>query len=82
MPFVANPSRNWPMSLPQDELLARQTKADAVCLNNGVDSSLSKVDSDQPRMRASRQLLADICADDWQALNNTIGSFADEHSTL
>jgi antitoxin CcdA len=36
----------------------------------------------QQKARLNRQQAADVCADDWNALNASVGSFADEHSTL
>ena len=36
----------------------------------------------QQQSRGTRQQAADACAQDWNALHDALGSFADEHSTL
>ena len=47
-----------------------------------MESLLADFVASQQQAQRSRQQLADTCAADWNAVHASVGSFADEHSTL
>ncbi len=47
-----------------------------------MESLLAEFVAAQQIAQRDRQHAADTCADDWNAVSASIGSFADEHSTL
>jgi len=51
-------------------------------LSATVDALLAQYVEQQQKARAGRQEWANSITADWNAVNEKIGSFADEHSTL
>jgi len=75
-------TRKRPINLTINGALITQAKAYTNNLSATIESLL--VDFVAARQSAERDRLraADACADDWNAVSSSIGSFADEHSTL
>ena len=75
-------SRKRPVNLTINDALVTQAKAHTNNLSATMESLLAEFVATQQRAQRDRQRAADACADDWNAVNTSIGSFADEHSTL
>jgi antitoxin CcdA len=82
MPVTAPPVRKRPVNLTMNEALVVQAKAYTQNLSATVESLLAEFVAQQQIAHRQRQQRADACADDWNAVHATAGSFADEHSTL
>ena len=78
----AAPSRKRPVNLTISDALVTQAKAYTNNLSATMESLLADFVAAQQSAQRDRQRAADICADDWNAVSASIGSFADEHSTL
>lgn len=65
-----------------NEALVAQAKAFTNNLSATMESLLAEFVATQQNAQCNRQDMADACAADWNAVHATIGSFADEHSTL
>jgi len=75
-------SRKRPVNLTINDALVTQAKAYTNNLSATMESLLAEFVATQQRAQHDRQHAADACADDWNAVSASIGSFADEHSTL
>lgn len=74
--------RKRPVNLTLNESLVAQAKAYTSNFSATMESLLAEFVSQQQQIQRSRQQVADACADDWNAVFASVGSFADEHSTL
>ena len=78
----AAPTRKRPVNLTINDALVTQAKAYTNNLSATMESLLAEFVATQQRAQRDRQQAAETCADDWNAVSASIGSFADEHSTL
>ena len=74
--------RKRPVNLTLNERLVAEVKGYSDNLSATVESLLADYVAHQQQQQLSRQQMADACADDWNAVHDAVGSFADEHSTL
>lgn len=77
-----SPGRKRPVNLTLDENLVAQARNYSSNLSATVESLLAGYVAIEQQARLGHQELADACATDWNAVHDSIGSFADEHSTL
>lgn len=82
MTVTVAPTHKRPVNLTLNESLVAQAKAYTSNLSATMESLLAEFVSQQQQAQRSRQQVADACADDWNAVHASVGSFADEHSTL
>ena len=82
MPAPVEPSRKRAVNLTLNEALVAQAKAYTSNLSATMEALLTDFVASQQQAQRERQQLADTCAADWNALHASVGSFADEHSTL
>lgn len=75
-------SRKRPVNLTLTEGLVAEAKSFSANLSATVETLLAGYVAREQQARLNRQQLADVCAADWNALHESVGSFADEHSTL
>ncbi len=75
-------TRKRPVNLTINEALVAQAKTFTDNLSATMESLLADFVADQQNARRNRQDAADECAANWNAVPASIGSFADEHSTL
>jgi antitoxin CcdA len=75
-------TRKRPVNLTLSEGLVAQAKIYTDNLSATMETLLAGFVASQQQARAARQLAADVCAADWNAVHAGVGSFADEHSTL
>lgn len=75
-------TRKRPVNLTMNEALVTQAKAFTTNLSATIESLLAEFVAAQQSALRNRQEVADACAADWNAVHASIGSFADEHSTL
>lgn len=75
-------TRKRPVNLTMNEALVTQAKAFTNNLSATMESLLAEFVAAQQNARRNRQEAADTCATDWNTVHASIGSFADEHSTL
>jgi antitoxin CcdA len=75
-------TRKRPVNLTLSEGLVLQAKAYTDNLSATMDALLAEYVASEQQARLNRQRMADVCADDWNAVHAAVGSFADEHSTL
>jgi len=75
-------ARKRPVNLTMNEALVAQAKTYTNNLSATMESLLTEFVATQQSARRQRQQVADACAADWNAVHATVGSFADEHSTL
>ena len=75
-------TRKRPVNLTMNEALVTQAKAFTTNLSATMESLLAEFVAAQQNALRNRQVAADACAADWNAVHARIGSFADEHSTL
>jgi antitoxin CcdA len=78
----SSPSRKRPVNLTLSESLVAEAKTYTGNLSATMEALLADYVASQRQAHLSRQQMADACAADWNAVHETIGSFADEHSTL
>jgi post-segregation antitoxin (ccd killing protein) len=76
------PIRKRPVNLTINEALVAQAKAYTNNLSATMELLLTEFVVTQQKTQRDRQQAADACAADWNAVHASIGSFADEHSTL
>ena len=76
------PARKRPVNLTLDETLVTQARAYTNNLSATIESLLAEFVVAKQGAQRDRQRAADACAADWNAVHASIGSFADEHSTL
>lgn len=81
MPSIA-PVRKRPVNLTLNEALVDQARAYTSNLSATMEGLLADFVAQQQQAGRTRQQQADACAADWNALHDSLGSFADEHSTL
>ncbi len=82
MTAVEVADRKRPVNVTLSERLVAQAKAHTSNLSATIELLLSDYVLQQQQALRSRQETADACAADWNALHASVGSFADEHSTL
>jgi post-segregation antitoxin (ccd killing protein) len=75
-------SRKRPVNLTLSEGLVEQARAYSENLSATVENLLAEYVQHKPRLDLERQKSAQACAMQWNAVNASVGSFADEHSTL
>lgn len=75
-------TRKRPVNLTMNEALVAQAKTFTNNLSATMESLLAEFVAAQQNAQRDRQRAADACAADWNAVHASIGSFADEHSTL
>lgn len=75
-------TRKRPVNLTINEALVAQAKTFTNNLSATMESLLAEFVAAQQNAQRNRQDAADACAADWNAVHASIGSFADEHSTL
>lgn len=76
------PSRKRPVNLTLSEGLVEQARFYSENLSATVENLLTEYVQRQKRLDLERQKQAKACAIQWNAVNASIGSFADEHTTL
>lgn len=79
---VPAPTRKRAVNLTLNKGLVAQAKAYTNNLSATMEVLLADYVAQQQQSRGTRQQAADACAQDWNALHDALGSFADEHSTL
>ena len=82
MPMIAEQPRKRAVNLTLNEVLVAQAKTYTKNLSATMETLLAEFVISQQKASLNRQQAADVCAADWNALNASMGSFADEHSTL
>lgn len=75
-------NRKRPVNLTLSEGLVAQAKSYTDNLSATMESLLAGFVVSQQQARVIRQQTADVCVSDWNAVAASVGSFADEHSTL
>ena len=75
-------ARKRAVNLTINEALVTQAKVYTNNLSATVESLLAEFVIVQQNTQRNHQQAADACAADWNAVHASIGSFADEHSTL
>lgn len=74
--------RKRAVNLTLNEGLVAQAKSYTSNLSATMEELLAAYVAQQQQTRLNRQLMADACSADWNAVHASVGSFADEHSTL
>lgn len=74
--------RKRPVNLTINETLVVQARTYTNNLSATMELLLAEFVADQQKARHHRQQAADECAANWNAVGESIGSFADDHSTL
>lgn len=82
MKSLAASSAKRPVNLTINADLVAQAQAYTDNLSATMESLLAEFVAKQESAHRDRQRRADACANDWNAVNLAVGSFADEHSTL
>lgn len=82
MKSIAVSSAKRPIHLTINADLVMQAKTYTDNLSATMESLLAAFVAQQESAQHDRQRRADACANDWNAVNLAVGSFADEHSTL
>ena len=75
-------ARKRPVNLTLNEVLVQQARRYTDNLSATLEYLLSEYVARQEREQALREQAAQRCCQDWNALHDRIGSFADEHQTL
>ena len=75
-------TRKRAVNLTLNEALVAEAKNYTTNLSATIEELLTSYVAQQQQARMSRQQVADACAADWNAVYASVGSFADEHSTL
>lgn len=81
-PTIVAPTRKRAVNLTLNVDLVAQAKAYTSNLSATMESLLTDYVAQQQQIRLTRQQMADACAADWNAVHSSVGSFADDHSTL
>lgn len=81
-PTTVAATRKRAVNLTLSEGLVAQAKAYTSNLSATMEALLTDYVAQQQQARLTRQQMADACAADWNAVHASVGSFADEHSTL
>lgn len=74
--------RKRAVNLTLNEGLVAQAKTFTSNLSATVEELLAAYVTQQQQILQNRQQQADACAAAWNAVHASVGSFADEHSTL
>lgn len=74
--------RKRPVNLTLNEGLVAQAKTYTNNLSATMEELLAQYVAEQLQSRLTRQQQADAASMDWNAVHASVGSFADEHSTL
>jgi PleD family two-component response regulator len=74
--------RKRPVNLTLNESLVAQAKTFTNNLSATMEQLLVAYVADQQQGLKNRRQMADACAADWNAVHASVGSYADEHSTL
>ena len=74
--------RKRAVNLTLNESLVAQAKTYTSNLSATMETLLTAYVAQHQQSHASRQQMANACAADWNAVHASVGSFADEHSTL
>ncbi|MES2635451.1 MAG: type II toxin-antitoxin system CcdA family antitoxin [Pseudomonadota bacterium] len=82
MPTKPSSGHKRAVNLTLNEYVVSEAKNYTNNLSATVEELLAVYVVQQQAHRQGRQQQADACADHWNAVNEKIGSFADEHSTL
>lgn len=82
VPTAITPTRKRAVNLTLNVDLVAQAKVYTNNLSATMEALLIDYVARQQQAKASRQQVADACAADWNAVHASLGSFADEHSTL
>ena len=75
-------TRKRPVNLTLNEALVIQARTYTDNLSATMESLLADYVRSQQEARRDHQQAADACAADWNAVLGSIGSFADDHTTL
>ena len=75
-------ARKRAVNLTLNEGLVVQAKTYTSNLSATMEELLTAYVAQQQQARLTRQQQADAAATDWNAVHASVGSFADEHSTL
>ncbi len=82
MQVSAQAGRKRPVNLTLSEALVDEARSYTPNLSATIESLLTEFVANQQSAERERQRAADACADGWNAVHASVGSFADEHSTL
>lgn len=82
MPASVPPLRKRPVNLTLSEGLVEQARLYSENLSATVENLLAEYVQRQQCLDLDRQKGAMACAAQWNAFNASVGSFADEHTTL
>ncbi|MBS0407528.1 MAG: type II toxin-antitoxin system CcdA family antitoxin [Proteobacteria bacterium] len=82
MPAPVAAARKRPVNLTLSEALVTQARAYTDNLSATMETLLADYVAAQQGARRDRQRAVDACMADWNAVHASVGSFADEHSTL
>ena len=74
--------RKRPVNLTLSEGLVEQARSYTDNLSATVEELLVGYIAGHQQARQSQREMAAACAADWNAVHESVGSFADEHSTL
>ena len=74
--------RKRPVNLTINEDLVAKARAYTSNLSATMESLLTEFVVTQQNAQHNRRRAADACCADWNAVHASVGSFADEHSTL
>jgi antitoxin CcdA len=75
-------SRKKPVNLSLNETLVAQARLYTDNLSATLERLLKEFVMSQQAAQISRQQAADQCAEAWNALHGSVGSYADEHVRL
>ncbi len=75
-------ARKRPVNLTLSEAVVAQAKQFTNNLSATTESLLADYVAAQQKTHAMRRQAADACAQDWNTVHATLGSFADEHAAL
>lgn len=75
-------TRKRPVNLTLNEALVTQAKVYTNNLSATMEALLEEFVLSQKKAHRDHLSAADVCANDWNAVHESVGSFADDHSTL
>lgn len=79
---IVTTPRKRPVNLTLSEEVVVAAKRYSNNLSATVENLLTDFTHRQQQAAAQRQQRAQVCASEWNAVHESVGSFADEHSTL
>ena len=82
MPIESTVGHKRPVNLTLNEDLVAKVKTYTPNLSGTVEGLLAEYVLRQQQASIERARLADACSSSWNALHASVGSFADEHTTL